>query len=217
MKKTLLSAIAVSAVIGTANAAPTVEQRRAMCEDFGDVWVSKTESCIPENPCLSKDKDVVNAYCFPIEGTIESVKDGISVWDIMEFYTDYKNPSCVVTRGKYFNDGGKTYVPCIGDSYIVFELSGDDSFLVTDPLCWIGGYRARMPYDGWPTQCENSSQDYCNVLKSRFGDKTEIEYEENGTCRIGKWAEEYYKGEIHMGGVSKIITNKTDKFGNKEE
>ncbi len=63
MKKTLLSAIAVSAVIGTANAAPTVEQRRAMCEDFGDVWVQETEACIPANPCESDDEIIRTTYC----------------------------------------------------------------------------------------------------------------------------------------------------------
>ena len=216
MKKTLLSVIAGLAVIGSAIAVPSMDVQQKNCEDGQHVWVEKTKTCVPINPCLSGDHTISDAYCREVNGTTESVTNGISVWDVMDFWTEYKNLDCDVAKGKILNDGGKTFVPCIGNDYLVFELSGDDVFLVTDPLCWIGGYRARMPYDGWPTQCENSSQDYCNVLKRRFGDKTEIVYEENGTCRIGKWAEEYYKGEI-FGPGHKVITNKTDMFGNKKE
>lgn len=199
MKKTLLSVLAGIAVIGSASAVPSVGDRKEMCEKKdGWVWVEKTQACIPVNPCDdSNDKSIIGAYCFPLEGTTESITNGISVWDVMDFYTEYKNSDCRIAREKVFVQGGKTLVPCIGNEYIVFELSGDDLFLVTDALCWIGGYTARMPYDGWPTQCSDASKDYCELLKQKFGDKTEIEHTENGTCVIGKWAEEYYEGEIN--------------------
>ena len=213
MKRTLLSVIAGLAVINTVSAGI-----KETCLQHPDklVWVEKTQRCVPINPCLSDDKSIRDSYCYLLNGTIESVKNGISVWDVMDFYVEYKNPDCRVTKGKIINENGKTFVPCIGDGYLVFELSGDDVLWVTDPLCWFGGYVARMPYDGWPTQCQNCTQDYCNILKHRFGDKTEIQYEENGTCRIGKWAEEYYRGQI-FGPGGKVITNKTDNFGNKKE
>lgn len=63
MNKILLSGLAGLVVINAAIAAPTVEQRRAMCEDFGDVWVESTEACIPQDPCTSDDETIRNTYC----------------------------------------------------------------------------------------------------------------------------------------------------------
>lgn len=220
MKKTLVSIIAGLTVAGTAFALPTPDDRKAMCLKHPEkyVWVEKTQACVPINPCASSNsKAIINAYCYPLNGTTESVGNGISVWDVMDFYIEYKNPNCGIAKEKMFKEGKTTLVPCIGDDYLVFELSDDDVFLVTDSLCWIGGFVARMPYTGWPTQCEKASQDYCNVLKQKFGSKTKIKYEENGTCRIGKWADEYYKGEIWIGSDHKTITNQTDEYGNKKE
>ena len=67
MKKTLLSVLAGLAVIKAASAVLSVEQRRAMCEDFGDVWVESTQACIPQDPCSSDDETIRNVYCNAID------------------------------------------------------------------------------------------------------------------------------------------------------
>ena len=68
MKKTLLSVLAGLTVIGSASAAPTPEDRKALCQLLIDkgthVWVEKTKACIPVNPCLSDDEQIKKAYCF---------------------------------------------------------------------------------------------------------------------------------------------------------
>ena len=60
MKKTLLSVIAVLAVINVANAGI-----KETCLEHPDklVWVEKTQRCVPINPCKSDDREIVNAYC----------------------------------------------------------------------------------------------------------------------------------------------------------
>ncbi len=65
MKKTLLSVTAALAVIGSACAAPSVEDRKALCEKYPDkyVWVAKDEMCVPINPCLSDNERMRHAYC----------------------------------------------------------------------------------------------------------------------------------------------------------
>ena len=55
MKKTLLSVLAGLTVVGSAIAAPTPEDRKALCqllmEKGTHVWVDKSQACIPRNPC----------------------------------------------------------------------------------------------------------------------------------------------------------------------
>ncbi len=65
MKKTLLSVIAGLAVINVASAAPSVADRKALCEKHPDkyVWVAKTEACIPINPCKSSNDGIKESYC----------------------------------------------------------------------------------------------------------------------------------------------------------
>lgn len=65
MKKILLSSIAGLAVISSACAAPSVEDRKALCEKYPDryVWVERDEFCAPINPCESNDETVRRAYC----------------------------------------------------------------------------------------------------------------------------------------------------------
>lgn len=68
MKKTLLSVTAALAVIGSACAVPSVEDRKALCEKYPDkyVWVAKDEMCVPINPCESGNDSIRTAYCFDI-------------------------------------------------------------------------------------------------------------------------------------------------------
>ena len=83
MKKTLLSVLAGLTVIGYASAAPTPEDRKALCQLLIDkgthVWVEKTQAWIPVNPCLSNG-EIYNAYCtffsFPAdENNIKTIID----------------------------------------------------------------------------------------------------------------------------------------------
>jgi hypothetical protein len=67
MKKTLLSVIAGLAVIGSATAVPSMDVQQKNCEDGQHVWVEKTKTCVPINPCLSDDLDIQRAYCFPVD------------------------------------------------------------------------------------------------------------------------------------------------------
>ena len=70
MKKTLLSVLAGLTVMGSAFAAPTPEDRKALCdlliEKGTHVWVKKTQACIPINPCKSEDPDIVLGYCISV-------------------------------------------------------------------------------------------------------------------------------------------------------
>lgn len=65
MKKTLLSILAMMAVVNAASALPTPDDRKALCDKHPDkyVWVEKTKSCIPINPCKSNDEQIVRSYC----------------------------------------------------------------------------------------------------------------------------------------------------------
>ena len=65
MKNVLLSALAGLAVINAASAAPSVEQRKEMCEKHPDkyVWVEKNSACIPINPCASTNESIKSSYC----------------------------------------------------------------------------------------------------------------------------------------------------------
>ena len=69
MKKTLLSVLAGLTVVGSASAAPTSEDRKALCQLLIDkgthVWVEKTQACIPVNPCDYEllGTDISKAYC----------------------------------------------------------------------------------------------------------------------------------------------------------
>ena len=63
MKKTLLSLVAASAVVGSAFGVPSMDVQKTNCEDGNHVWVEKTNTCIPKNPCLSDNAEIKNAYC----------------------------------------------------------------------------------------------------------------------------------------------------------
>ena len=63
MKKTLLSVIAGLAVIGSATAVPSMDVQQKNCEDGQHVWVEKTKTCVPINPCESDDAEIKRAYC----------------------------------------------------------------------------------------------------------------------------------------------------------
>ena len=76
MKKTLLSVIAGLAVIGSATAVPSMDVQQKNCEDGQHVWVEKTKTCVPINPCLSGDRTISEAYCID---DFNNIEDGL-VW-----------------------------------------------------------------------------------------------------------------------------------------
>ncbi|MCR4918074.1 MAG: hypothetical protein K5912_03985 [Alphaproteobacteria bacterium] len=68
MKKTLLSALAGLAVIGSASAIPTPGDVKKNCESLiakgTHVWVEKTQECVPIDPCEEPDDSYYsNKYC----------------------------------------------------------------------------------------------------------------------------------------------------------
>lgn len=74
MKKTLLSVLAGLAVIGSANAAPSPADRKALCEKHPEkyVWVEKDQFCVPINPCRDATGEVKGAYCLYAQPTLPS-------------------------------------------------------------------------------------------------------------------------------------------------
>ena len=77
MKKTLLSMTAVLAMVGSACAVPTVEDRKALCEKHPEkyVWVEKTQACVPINPCVDAVGSVKNSYCLYAQPTLPARSD----------------------------------------------------------------------------------------------------------------------------------------------
>ena len=65
MKRILLSFGVMMALVGSACAVPSANDRKALCEKQSDkfIWVEKTQACIPINPCLSDVQEIKNAYC----------------------------------------------------------------------------------------------------------------------------------------------------------
>ena len=68
MKKTLLSVLAGLTVVGSASAAPTPEDRKALCDLLiqkgTHVWVEKTQACVPVDPCNDQNPvDIRTTYC----------------------------------------------------------------------------------------------------------------------------------------------------------
>ncbi len=70
MKKTLLSAVAGLAVINAAFAIPSPGDRKKLCESkpFDFVWVEKTQTCVPINPCKTSNDKIRDAYCIEAGG-----------------------------------------------------------------------------------------------------------------------------------------------------
>ncbi|MBO4583280.1 MAG: hypothetical protein J5714_04470 [Alphaproteobacteria bacterium] len=89
MKKTLLSVVAGLAVIGSAVAVPSLDRQRENCEsDSGFVWVERTKTCVPVNPCVSDDPEIKRVYCDDITFADTSLSYGsaIQVLEIPSLY-----------------------------------------------------------------------------------------------------------------------------------
>lgn len=113
MKKTLLSLLAGIAVIGSASAVPSPEDRKALCEKHPEkyVWVEKDQFCVPINPCESDNVEIKRAYCVDFGlcapgDTDEILKLWIGKWfgrEIIELkHLDSKAVGVKTDDGQYF-------------------------------------------------------------------------------------------------------------------
>lgn len=123
MKKTLLSAVAGLAVIGSACAAGP-----DTCNPDKYVWVEKDELCIPKNPCKSKSDVIRNAYCSKAFEFVQlgNWRKGVTV---VEAYLDKQRGLGMTNTGDIGNDKdtsffGQDYIPAktTDGGYVVFEF-----------------------------------------------------------------------------------------------
>ena len=72
MRKTLLSVLAGLAVIGSATAVPSPGDRKKLCESkpYDFVWVEKTQTCVPINPCRTSNQSIRDSYCIWASGYV---------------------------------------------------------------------------------------------------------------------------------------------------
>ena len=113
MKKTLLSAVASLAVIGSACAAGP-----DTCNPDKYVWVEKDELCIPKNPCKSKSDVIRNAYCI-------TVFDGLQLpWETAgEWLAEAYIKNVLNTTGSYQNNLGRNATTHLwGNDYMDYKL-----------------------------------------------------------------------------------------------
>lgn len=124
MKKTLLSVIAGLAVIGSATAVPSMGVQQKNCEDGQHVWVEKTKTCVPINPCLSDDADIKRAYC--IEYTFDDfrITEGLARKVIEKYFEDY----LPVTEVKFLKSNNSFGVIYDNGNYVEIEFL----YLVSD-------------------------------------------------------------------------------------
>ncbi len=72
MRKTVVSVITGLTVIGSAFAIPSPGDRKKLCESkpFDFVWVEKTQTCVPINPCTTSNSKIRDAYCILAGGVV---------------------------------------------------------------------------------------------------------------------------------------------------
>ena len=163
------------------------------------------------NPCFGNSE---KGHCVSFGFGYESqIINNIGLSDILEFDKEYNKRNCNI--GASFidicpyglSDNKKcTYIPCtdnIGNIVIMYNIpqnTEDDDDRIIQNFCGIGGGSVRVPYTGWADRCRGVSETYCNTLQRKFGNRIEIEYQNNGECRIGKDADILYGGEMHSDG-----------------
>lgn len=117
--KILISGVMMAALVATtANAAITVEQRKAACEKNADkVWVEDAETCIPKNPC---DDEKFKSYCYTKLANINVASPEVAKKLVQ---LEFKETSCEMLD--------VTYLACkyrnnFGASYIVYKFASMD-------------------------------------------------------------------------------------------
>ena len=131
MKKTLLSVLAGLTVIGSASAAPTPEDRKALCQLLIDkgthVWVEKTKACIPVDPCNEEVySDIHQAYCIIVFGTNPLPPDTVIMNKLVNTYaekvlnTQVTNLKTPTFKDKYGYDKDRVAITTSDGGYYVF-------------------------------------------------------------------------------------------------
>ena len=117
--KILTSGILMAVLVATsANAAITVEQRRAACEKSADkVWVENGETCIPKNPC---DDAKFKSYCYTKFANINVASPEVAKKLVQ---LKLKETSCEVLDVIYLACKYRNY---FGASYIVYKFASMD-------------------------------------------------------------------------------------------
>ena len=136
MKKTLLSAVAGLAVIGSACAAGP-----DTCNPDKYVWVERDELCIPKNPCKSKSEVIRNAYCNTVfkDVQLSNWRDGVKV--VKQYLNKRRGVDMTNTQDigntKDTSFFGQDYIPAktTDGGYVVFEF---------DDLSDLGGADVRV-------------------------------------------------------------------------
>lgn len=176
MKKTLLSAVAGLAVIGSACAAGP-----DTCNPEKYVWVEKDELCVPKNPCKSKSNVIRDAYCNQIfkDVQLSNWRHGVT---LVKAYLDKRRGLGITNASDIGNDKdtsffGQDYIPAktTDGGYVVFEF---------DDLSDLGGVdveegavqAACLIYDGKYTKtsdglyCIGPAESYCPEIGEIVGD-----------------------------------------------
>ena len=152
MKKTLLSVTAALAVIGSACAAPSVEDRKALCEKYPDkyVWVAKDEMCVPINPCESVNMTIKEAYCVEVNDfSFPKEPERLSL--LLDRYTEKVLKSGVFAT-RELGEGYIALITLDGGYRVINPVKGYDNIgkytsrfqEALGPALWAYGYK---PYD----------------------------------------------------------------------
>ena len=176
MKKTLWSMVAGLAVIGSAFAVPSLDTQQQNCEgDPNFVWVEKTKTCVPINPCESDDMEIEQAYCIRPDFRVPTkVSNGEFLSLVIE---------------KYFQNVMKTNVSSIWplmhpleEHYICIKTS-DKGYYVVDfdtnlhpsdnmqelykAACWAYGKiatNAGIPETNFEMKCDDTTESECESI-----------------------------------------------------
>ena len=181
MKKTLLSVIAGLAVIGSACAAPTPADRKALCEKHPEkyVWVEKTQACVPINPCKSDNSAIQEAYCNRVFKNVQlgNWTEGVTaVKAYLQKYlaVDMTNSTRALRREVDTSVFGQDYIPAktSDGGYMVFEfddlsdIAGSDRYDgAVESSCIIqGGRYSFVTTEGDGLYCLNMDESDCSDI-----------------------------------------------------
>ena len=201
MKKTFCSILAGMVVVGSAFAdAPTIEDRRALCEKHPDkyVWVEKTEACVPINPCESDNAEIKSAYCDAV--TFSSIHlPVLSACSVVQVQEQVRgniggiDMGCRSLSGQYIVSQDKN----IG-SYMVYKFADVDlnrssatEYLKAYCFAWGGREEGNVYYNdnGFASIDCKTPVDY-DVLKNRATFKFEYNKKSDGVVTISYKSEQ---------------------------
>jgi len=152
MKKTLLSLIAVSAVVGSAFGVPSPADRKALCEKHPDkyVWVEKTQACVPINPCKSDNAAIKNVYCIGANDNVTLPKDQLDL--VLERYAEKVLKTTLLS--KQFLEDGEIAIVTSDGGYAVINIEDYTDYsdpnhryrygLATAVAAWAYGYELEI-------------------------------------------------------------------------